>query len=713
MLGAARNGAAEEVVLLPIRQDLRLYPAAPSAAGAPQWTVFDPLRQCFFLLGHAEFRLLSAWRAGISAGALRARLEREQPGSTTADEVASFQHFLLQNELLAPDDPAWSAHLAGLAARRRGARWRRLAEGYLFFRVPLLRPDALLARTLPYVRVLASRPALFAYLGCALLGLLLVSRQWDAFVGTFPYFFSTEGLLAYVAVIAGVKIAHEFGHAYAAKACGVQVPAMGVALLVLWPVLYTDTTEAWKLRSRRARLWITAAGMTVELALAGIAALAWCLLPDGVLRSMAFVLASVSWVLTLVVNLNPFMRFDGYYLLADWLEMPNLQQRSFDIGRWWLRGTVLGIWQERPEVLPRARERLLLAYALATWCYRAVVMVGIALLLYHLFWKPLGIALMLLELWLFVAAPVVRELAVWRGLAGGAGLNRAQRRSLALLGVLAALLIVPWQQSISRIALLRPAEYARVYAPEPGYVRLLAVAPGIRVEPGQPLLGLAAPELDYERARAASEVATLRHRLERGNTVGELRELGEVAAGRLAEAEAVQYSVNERIQRLQLRSPLGGRVVDLDETLQAGRWVQAGALLMLVVADERQLIETFVPERELSRLDTGGEARFYPHAADLPPFDARVVAVDRASAITLPEPWFADRYAGDVPTRAGAHGELKPHEAVYRVLLEPLAPLPALPRMLAGHVLLEVSAQSVLGALAEGALGTLRREAGL
>jgi putative peptide zinc metalloprotease protein len=541
----------------------------------------------------------------------------------------------------------------------------------------------------------------------------MVSRQWDAFLATFPYFFSLSGMLLYGLVLAAVKCAHELGHALVAKHFGLRVPTMGIAFLVLWPVLYTDTTEAWKLRSRGQRLLVTAAGMATELALAGLAALAWCFLPDGPARSVAFVVASVTSVLTLVVNLNPFMRFDGYYLLADWLDEPNLQPRSFMLARWWLRRVFVGSDEPVPENLPLPRLRLLVAYALATWCYRAVVMVAIALMLYFLFWKPLGLFLMLVELWVFVLGPVWRELRQWWQLARGQALNPAQRRSLVLLGGVVLLLVVPWQQEITRTAVLRPAEYARVYAPEAGRIVSVAVREGQYVSPAQELLRADSPELDYEWGRALGEVAALQHQLMRSAPIAGLREFSEVMAGRLSEARAVARSVGERRERLTLSAPAAARVVDLDETLQSGQWIARGQPLMMLVADQRQLIETFVRERELPRIVVGAGARFHANEDNGDSVRARVVSVDRASTAVLPEPWFADRYGGDVPTRNGKDGELESHEAIYRVLLEPSASAPLLPRMLPGFVVIDAERRSALGAAADSVVAVFRREAGI
>src|SRR5688500_3708598 len=151
------------------------------------------------------------------------------------------------------------------------------------------------------------------------------------------------------------KVLHELGHAYTAHRHGCRVPAMGAAFLVLWPVLYTDTNEAWKVASRNARLQIGAAGMAAELALAACATLLWSFLPDGPLRSGVFLLSTSTWIITLAVNLSPFMRFDGYFLLSHLLNTPNLHERAFAFGRWHLREWLFGLGAPEPEAVGRGR----------------------------------------------------------------------------------------------------------------------------------------------------------------------------------------------------------------------------------------------------------------------------------------------------------------------------------------------------------------------
>ena len=142
-------------------------------------------------------------------------------------------------------------------------------------------------------------------------------RQWDEFINTAVQFFNPAGLFYFLIALVFTKILHELGHGVAAKYYGCRVPTMGVAFLVMFPVLYTDTTDSWRLSSYQKRIRIGAAGLLTELSIACIALFLWPFLPDGAMKNAVFMLAAVTWVTSLLVNLNPFMRFDGYYLLSD------------------------------------------------------------------------------------------------------------------------------------------------------------------------------------------------------------------------------------------------------------------------------------------------------------------------------------------------------------------------------------------------------------
>ena len=324
-----------------LRSDLQLSSAAPALDGSPRWTLADPVRGRYFKLGSQAIRLLRHWSLGEPSQVLQAA--NREPGLPLGDnEVQELLMFLRSHDLIASTDPDQRASYAYKAAASRQGLWQLLLHQYLFFRIPLWRPDAFLNRAWPWMKRFG--PAMLRYGLPATLGLgvFLVARDWQRFIGTFPHLFSFGGALAFGTALFFAKLCHEFGHAFMAKRAGCRVQSMGVAFMVLLPLFYTDVSDAWRVNDRRARLLIGAGGVLAEMLLACIALLAWSLLPDGPARTAAFMLASATWLTTVVVNLYPFMRFDGYFLISDLWEVDNLQGRAFALCRWRLREALFG-----------------------------------------------------------------------------------------------------------------------------------------------------------------------------------------------------------------------------------------------------------------------------------------------------------------------------------------------------------------------------------
>ncbi|MBF0307851.1 MAG: peptidase M50, partial [Alphaproteobacteria bacterium] len=436
-------------MLPPIRGELRLVGRSRDVAGHQVRVIYDPLRHCFFEMGPLAFEMLRRWGLGTAD-----RLLAETRGATKAD-LAALLDFLDRNELLSRPR----------AARPTTTRLIPLLMSLLFFRVPLVRPDRALGVMAEALSFLfdARFVAVVAALGVA--GLVLVVRQGADWSDAFARAFDPSGAWAIVAAVIGAKLIHELGHALAAKRRGCHVPSMGVAFMLGVPLPFTDLNDTWRLERAADRFSVAAGGMAAETMLAAFATWGWLLLPDGPARGACFHLASVGWFATLVVNLNPFLRFDGYYMLSDALGIPNLQERAFRMGRWALRRLALG-WPVPPDEPGSAGLRLFLAaFAWATWVVRAIVFLGIAVAVYHLMAKALGVVMMALEVLLLVVGPMWRELRVWwRERAVWAGRPRGWA-GLALLGGLVVWLVVPQSFGLDLPAVAGPAASVRVFPP--------------------------------------------------------------------------------------------------------------------------------------------------------------------------------------------------------------------------------------------------------
>ena len=706
----SENREKGENKLFCLRQELKIYPAASNHDGSPAWMLCDPVRQSFYRIGLFEFTALSNWKEGVTTSELVEYINTNSSIIVDIDEITTFQKFLFSNNLLHITDEKYTQHLLQQARGASTSYFKQLLHHYLFFRIPLVKPDKFLEKTLPFAEKLYSRHIALFLLVSFMLGLFLVSRQWESFTDSFSNFASVDGVLGYGLVIVFVKIAHELGHAYTTKRYGLKVPTMGIAFMVMWPVLYTDTTDSWKLTSKQKRLNIVAAGMIVELSLAIVATLIWSFLPEGVLRSMVFMVATVSWVMTLAINLNPFMRFDGYYLLSDFLDTPNLQDQSFALAKWWLRNKLFGIGDYPDEWDSSRFPNLLIIYAICTWIYRAILFLGIAVLVYYIFFKPLGFFLMAVEIGVFIIQPIFREVTAWYNLRDKIRFNRETKRTAFLFSFLFLLFIVPWQQSVNSSALLRPLNFIQVYSPEPAQITQFTKRPHDDVNQGDVLIELESPELNSAYNKAALQVKMLSSQLLRAQTVEELIEFSELTSERLSEAQTELDSLNSRKQALRIKSNLSGKILTIEETLRKGRWVSNDFPLLQVSDDSKLIVETYVSEEVVSKL-INDNARFYSLKGVISPLDARIVSIDAASSRELHSPWFAQQYGGDVPATLDAKGKLRTDKTVYRVILEPTEPI-TLSRMQRGVIRISTSSESIMGQFWRFALSVVMRESG-
>ena len=662
------QGAAPTLPVL--REELALLPGPVLPDGQPSWTLHDPVRNLFFRIDWPTFEVLQRWGHGSPA-----QLAQDICEATTLqlseDDVKGVAQFLVGNQLTRPtDDVATSRKLAERLAQLQGSPWKWLLHHYLFFRIPLVRPDAWLGRWKGWVGWCYS-PVFFGLtLGALMLGLFQVARQWDGFTAQLVDTFSLEGLASYAVALVCVKTLHELGHAFTAKRLGCRVPTMGVAFMVLWPMAYTDTNETWRLTDPRHRLQVASAGIATELLIAAWATLAWGLLPDGPARSATFVLATTSWVATLVINASPFMRFDGYFILSDALDMPNLHERCFALARWQLREWLFNLKEDRPERVPPAQQRWMIAFAFGTWLYRLVLFLGIALLVYHLFFKVLGVFLFLVEIAWFIWRPVRTELKAW-GDRRKSILQRGRTAVSALvLMALVGLAFVPWPGRVTASALLRPAESWPVYAPSGARLDELRFREGQRVPEGALIARLHVPDLNTRRQALTARVDQLRWQASASAFDDQTRQKLLVAEDTLATAQAELASVDTELRNFAPKAPYAGTLRDLDPDLREGQWLARKERLALLVKEGTPwVVETWLDEEAVQRIRPGDGAMFINDGADAAPLPLRVQAVDRDASRVLARPELTAQAGGHLMARE-KNGQLVPERAVYRVTLE-------------------------------------------
>ena len=659
-----------------LREELALYPGPHLADGQPSWTLHDPTRNQFFRIDWLSFEIISRWSLG-EWRAIADAVSKETTLQPDATDMEAFIRFLMDNQLVQPGSGNAVA-FAERHAKMRGHWATRLLHNYLFFRIPLIRPDAILDRCKDYVAPFYSLGFAYLTLLAFALGMIEVYRNWERFSTTLIDTFSWNGLAGYGLALVGVKVLHELGHAFTAKRYGCRVPAMGVAFLVMFPMAYTDTNEVWKLASRRQRLAVAAAGVITELIIAMWATLAWCLLPEGTLKSIAFVLATVTWVATLAVNASPFMRFDGYFLLSDWLDMPNLHARAFALARWDMRERLLGLGVPPPEFFSPRRQRGLVLFAYATWIYRLVMFLGIAILVYAFFIKVVGILLFIVEIGWFLLLPIWNEIKQWPGLLNATDSNgnratsvrRARHvgRSVMLALVLGVLFVLPWPTRQSASALLKPTDVFSIYAPAGAQIVKMPWVENSSIQAGQPLFELASPDLQLRWRRTQARLERLHWQASNADVDAEQRQNLQTLQQEEITAKSELAAIQTEIDLFSPVAPFAGSLRDLNPELKPGVWVGNRERLGVLVKGDRWHVETWLDEDAVRRIAVGDRARFMTDGLEGPILLLQVMAIDMDATRVLPSAQLATQFGGSIVARE-RHGQWVPERAVYRVSL--------------------------------------------
>ncbi|AUG54021.1 HlyD family efflux transporter periplasmic adaptor subunit [Thalassospira marina] len=660
-------GQSDDFPLPPLRQDLKLLPAENDEYGAPCWTIHDPVRNRYFRIGYAAFEMLHRWSVG-KASLLLERITRETVLTPGYGDIRNLITFLHGSGLLLRAGQEAVAEFTRIANAGKPPFWKWLVHNYLFIRVPLFRPDGFLARTQWIADFFASNFVKWLVITIGLIGIIMTIRQWDAFLATFMGFANFQGLVWMAITLTAVKILHELGHAYTARRYGCRVPTMGVAFLVMYPVLYTDTSDAWRLTKRSEKLRVAAAGIRVELMLALIATFLWHVVPPGPAQSAVFLMASATWITTLLINLSPLMRFDGYYLLSDYLRIPNLQTRAFAMTKWSLRRWLFAMDVPAPEPASRHRRRVLVTYSIAVWIYRFFLFLGIALVVYHLFFKVLGILLFAVEILWFIALPILNEIKMWWKMRDHARWTIANvTLLLVLIGAVIAVL-VPWRTTISASAQLQAAAEAEIISPANGRIDDVRVDEGSIVKAGDTLIKMQSPELISKRRDLELQLREAEIVLTQAKNNHQLQEDIASQMQEVLRLQASLAAVNARQAQLDIRASMDGIVRDVTDAVYEGNWVSGRQNLMRIVDQNgtHRLIG-YVSQQDVMELSETAKARFYPDQITRPVLEVQIDRVDRFNSPVLETPALSSTNGGPLAARPDSNGTFVPVDALYRV----------------------------------------------
>lgn len=464
--------------------------------------------------------------------------------------------------------------------RQRETRSRLL--NIMFMRFPLLDPDRFLVRTLPAIGKLISP------LG-ALIWMAVIAAAIKVGIDHFSELWAQgQGLLApgnlvllYAAIIV-TKTCHEFGHAYFCRRFGGEVHVLGIMLLIFTPIPYMDATSSWGFRSRWQRMLVGGAGMIVELFIAALAMFVWANTGQGVVHSLAYNMMFVASVSTLIFNLNPLLRFDGYYMLSDLLEIPNLHQRALRQLKHGVERYVFGVKQSQSPAQSRSEAGWLACFGITSGLYRIFVFASILLFVADQY-LLLGLLMAVVCSVSWIVTPLYKLVSY---LASSPRLARTRWRAIGaamalLSGVFVLFQFIPLPHHFRAPGVLNAREWTHVVNESAGVVSEISAKPGSRVAPGQALILLKNPQLtiEWEGARARIEEIQARILQARQAAAPNLKPLNRL----LESAQLNVKRLEADLAALTIRARQDGVWIAprLEESI--GRWIDQGTDLGLVV----------------------------------------------------------------------------------------------------------------------------------
>jgi putative peptide zinc metalloprotease protein len=545
---------------------------------------------------------------------------------------------------------------------------RTLASLYFMF-IPVLNPDRFLERTLWLYRKLVNKWTAVAAGVLALGGIVLVIAGSSRIETEFLFFFNLENLIYLWVTIAITKLVHEFAHAYSAKSYGLHVPQMGIAFLIFFPCLYCNTTDAWQLADRRQRMAISAAGIVAEGMIAVLSAYVWYFTRPGVINSLALYLMAVSFVSTALFNGNPLLKWDGYFILMDYLRLPNLATKSLNYLKYLFMNRVLGIsLVANPAANPR-EVFIFTTYGIAAFLYRIFLYTAIVVGLYYRFDKLLAVVLAFLAIVVFGIRPLVKGI-------GSIYQKRAELHPRLTGAIVFALMVAvgigilcfPVSTKSVYPCFLDSAKIQKLTVPLKTSVKDVLIRDGMAVQEGTLLFTLDTSPLKLTLRKKEIEREIIKEKIKQAllddKKMARSRELLIQLSQIGHEIDILRVDFNRAESGI--TAPFSGVVVKVDHRLQDGFQPGDGTIVGELKSQGERVVRILIPEKDMEQVREGQKVEvWFPTPGSLL-YTGAVTEIKSFSENDLADSPFSSRLGGEIATEARDSKRLDaPLEAQY------------------------------------------------
>ena len=637
--------------------------------------VHDPASNKFYRLSpvsHEVVGLLDGVRTVEDAWKIV--VEKHGDEAPTQPEVIQLVSNLYNSNLLSIEASPETEQLLRRQKDRLVKKVQGQALGIMYFRMRLFNPDGIISAIEPVLRPLIGRVGLAIWAVFVLFTLSRLVAHSEALRDGFKDAIAPGNWAWLMVVYVVAKALHELGHGVICKRFGGQVPEFGAMLLVLVPSPYVDASACWAFASRWQRMAVGAGGMIFELFFAGIMAHVWMTTSPGMLmHQLAYNAMLTAGLSTVLFNANPLMRFDGYYIFSDLVEIPNLMQRSFQHLQYLMQKHVYRLEDVTPPTTDRSETWILTIYGIAAMVYRVFLFITITL---YIMGKMFAIGL-ILALWTAAAWFImpIGKLVKW--LSTGPKLAEHRFRTIAItLGLISlgaiVLGLVPAPDVRRGVGVVESLSRSGVFIGETGFIREAMVSPGDEVEEGQVIAVLESPQLASQIAMSRAQLAEFES-IEREATAQSPSSVG-VARERVAAARSALRFLEERAERLVVRAPHAGTFVGPNPHDLIGQMAGLGENLGEVVDTEHVRIAAAMTQLEAAWLfDQNESPRVAMRPVSMPSVEVRgsdIRAIDAGQAY-LPHASLGYAGGGTIKTSAEDRTGLKAETAQFIVYVSP------------------------------------------
>lgn len=672
----AKPRSAADAVAPPLREDLVVKPAR--YLGRDFVVLKNPISLAYFRLSAHHFEAVQLFDGERTLGMILRRLQessRVWAGLSEEDGLLLLAQLANQVGGQGLLQTSADSNLVRFEQRKKMMRARRLellVAKSMFFRKSLWDPDALLGRMLPAFRWVFTGWFAVAFVLLGLSALIAVSFNLDRGAAHLANFFTVPNLLLSWFILIGIKTLHEFGHGLTSKHYGGEVHEMGILMIIFTPYFYCNVSDAWMLPKRRQRMLIGSAGILVELFVAAVAAWLWLLTQPGFFNQTCFNIMLMCSVSTFLFNANPLLKFDGYYVLADYLEIPNLKQKSNQYVTGWAQQRLLGLKAGREGYLSHEAGPWFGLYAVASYFYMWFILFGISFYLFNVL-EPFGLEV-ISRLYVGLFLGVVLILPFYRLL----GTVRAQPgawpvigRRLTLAGVAMAAaaglsFLVPWNDTVRQGGVVKFAQVDQVSAPVEGFVREVFVRDGAVVAAGDPLVRLENRALEFAIRDLRLKSAGLQLELDAARAHGQFNDLGPAYYRELlAEAEEELARMEGRMDEALVRAPRGGIVRGGELERMAGVFLRRGEPICSIGVENDLRLVVSLREREARRVEVGSAVTARVFAFPEKNVQGRVIRAPVARSAAFSDENVSGRGVADIPFAESADGRARPAVAYF------------------------------------------------